>query len=149
MLENILKDDSFCTLMKMHVYECLEYVLQKNAEFSVLVNLKYTKFTPDLPAHIKDSFKSPVILFTLGGYTLQSANLSQNELSFEAGFGSENFASLVEVPLGAIVQILVSESPILINFSEYKEDASKVRTEKSKNIFMSNPNNKTIFKKKD
>lgn len=147
MIENILKDEKFSTLMKTHVYECLEYLLSKDTEFCILANLKYTSFDPELPKEISSNFKSPVILFCLGGYTLSSAILTKTNLSFEAGFGANDFASLVSVPIGAIVQITIDENPLLINFSVYKEDLNESRKQKSKQIFMSNPKNKDIFKK--
>lgn len=63
--------------MKTHVYECLEYLLSKDTEFCILANLKYTSFDPELPKEISSNFKSPVILFCLGGYTLSSAILTK------------------------------------------------------------------------
>ena len=73
------------------------------------------------------------------------AKLTPEELSFEAGFGKENFASVVSFPLGAIMQILVENSPILVNFSIYK--SQKNQLERSMSALMSNPNNKDLFKK--
>lgn len=148
MLEKILTDESFCNLMRIHVYECLEYLLKKDIEFSVLANLSHTSFEPKLPKSIESSFRTPAILFALGGYTLQSSVLSQEELGFEAGFGNENFASVVKIPLGCIIQILIDSKPILINFSVYKPNKDDTKIEKSKQIFMSNPKNKDIFSKK-
>ncbi|OCR98761.1 hypothetical protein CFT12S02855_00845 [Campylobacter fetus subsp. testudinum] len=147
MIENILKDEKFGALMKTHVHECLDYLLNKDIEFCILANLKYVSFNPELPKEISSSFKSPVILFCLGGYTLSSAILTNTSLSFEAGFGANDFASSVNVPTGAIVQITMDENPLLINFAVYKEDLNESRKQKSKQIFMSNPKNKGIFKK--
>ncbi|KAB0612127.1 hypothetical protein [Campylobacter hyointestinalis] len=147
MIENILKNEEFATLMKMHVYECLEYLLRKDITFSILANINYTKFEPNLPEDINKNLSAPVVLFTLGGYTLDSANLSQKHINFEAGFGNENFASLVTIPLGAVIQILIEESPILINFAVYEEKSNEMKTQKSKHIFMSNPKNRDFFNK--
>lgn len=147
MLDKILDDEKFALLMKMHVYECIDYLLQNNRPFSVMANSDLVKFEPELPKNISSTFTSPVILFTLDGYTFSSAKLMQDSLSFEAGFGSDDFASLVSFPLGAVVQILVENSPILINFSIYKEKKSSSKTQKSMSIFMSNPKNKDFFNK--
>ncbi|MDO5045089.1 hypothetical protein [Campylobacter sp.] len=147
MLEKILDDEKFALLMKMHIYECIDYLFQNNQPFSVMVNLDLVKFTPELPSNISASFKHPVIVFTLDGYTFESAKLTQDELSFEAGFGPDNFASLVSFPLGAIIQILVENSAILVNFSIHKEKDLKNKTEKSMSVFLSNPKNREFFKK--
>lgn len=149
MLDELLDNEEFSLLMKMHVYECVDFLLQNEVSFSIMANLPLVKFQPELPAHIRSGFNMPVIVFALAGYTFESAVLSEDELSFEAGFGSENFASTVSFPLGAIVQILVENSPILVNFSIHKEKKSqKDQTQKSMSMFMSNPKNRDIFGKR-
>ena len=145
MLDEILDDERFAAMMKEHVFECVEYLLKNDRSFSAMANLDLVKFNPELPEYIKSTFTAPVIVFTLAGYTFSSAKLTPDELSFEAGFGKENFASIVSFPLGAIVQILVENSPILVNFSIYK--SQKNQLEKSMSALMSNPNNKDLFKK--
>ena len=145
MLDEILDDEKFSAMMKEHVFECIEYLLKNDRSFSAMANLDLVKFDPELPEYISSTFTAPVIVFTLAGYTFSSAKLTPEELSFEAGFGKENFASVVSFPLGAIVQILVENSPILVNFSVYKTQKSQL--EKSMSALMSNPNNKDLFKK--
>ena len=145
MLDEILDDEKFSAMMKEHVFECIEYLLKNDRSFSAMANLDLVKFDPELPEYISSTFTAPVIVFTLAGYTFSSAKLTPEELSFEAGFGKENFASVVSFPLGAIVQILVENSPILVNFSIYK--SQKNQLEKSMSALMSNPNNKDLFKK--
>ena len=145
MLDEILDDEKFSAIMKRHVFECLEYLLKNDRAFSAMANLDLVKFDPELPDYIRGTFTAPVIVFTLAGYTFSSTKLTPEELSFEAGFGKENFASVVSFPLGAIVQILVENSPILVNFSVYKTQKSQL--EKSMSALMSNPNNKDLFKK--
>ena len=145
MLDEILDDEKFSAMMKEHVFECIEYLLKNDRSFSAMANLDLVKFNPELPEYIMSTFTAPVIVFTLAGYTFSSAKLTPEELSFEAGFGKENFASVVSFPLGAIVQILVENSPILVNFSIYK--SQKNQLEKSMSALMSNPNNKDLFKK--
>lgn len=147
MLDEILDDEKFSLLMKMHIYECIDYLLQNNRAFSVMANLDLVKFEPELPSEISSHFRPPVVVFTLDGYTFESAKLSQDMLSFEAGFGADDFASFVSFPLGAIVQILIENSPILINFSIHKEKQEPNKMEKSMSMFMSNPKNREFFKK--
>lgn len=61
-------------------------------------------FTPKLPDAIYSNLQ-PSTQFILDGYTLESVQLNGNTLSFEAGFGEENFASVVSLDLSAIYQI--------------------------------------------
>ena len=134
---NILKDSVFCDLMKNHAKECLEYLLEKNRGFNIVVNLKNVKFNPELPKEISDNF-SNLIMFELDNYTLESAFLEDDFLIFEAGFGNENFASTLSVPLSDIIQINLKNQPIFINLSiqERKENEEDKRA-KSKKIFSS------------
>lgn len=133
----ILKDSVFCDLMKNHAKECLEYLLEKNRGFNIVVNLKNVKFNPELPKEISDNF-SNLIMFELGNYTLESAFLEDDFLIFEAGFGNENFASTLSVPLSDIIQINLKNQPIFINLSiQEKKDNEEDKRAKSKKIFSS------------
>lgn len=133
----ILKDSVFCDLMKNHAKECLEYLLEKNRGFNIVANLKNVKFNPELPKEISDNF-SNLIMFELGNYTLESAFLEDDFLIFEAGFGNENFASTLSVPLSDIIQINLKNQPIFINLSiQEKKDNEEDKRAKSKKIFSS------------
>ncbi|MBR8462115.1 hypothetical protein KDE12_04500 [Campylobacter sp. faydin G-105] len=148
-LENLLDNQDFGLLMKMHIYECIDFLLQNGINFSVMSNLPLVKFEPELPPEITSNFTMPVILFTLAGYTFESVKLSQESLSFEAGFGANNYGSVVSMPLGAIVQILIEDSPILVNFAIHKsKPTQKSEAQKSMSVFMSNPKNRELFNKK-
>ena len=92
------------------------------------------------------SFNPSVILFSLAGYTLSSVEIIKDEIKFEAGFGPDNFASVVNIPIGAIIRISIDENPILINFATYSPSDSKTKQERSKQIFLNNPKNRDIFK---
>lgn len=133
----ILKDSVFCDLMKNHSKECLEYLLERNRGFNIVVNLKNVKFNPELPKEISDNF-SNLIMFELGNYTLESAFLEDDFLIFEAGFGNENFASTLSVPFNDIIQINLKNQPIFINLSiQEKKDDEEDKRAKSKKIFSS------------
>lgn len=144
MLKELLDNDKFRLLMKMHVYECVDLLLQNDIDFSIVANLAITEFEPALPDEIMANFTHPAIVFALGGYTFESAVLTQDMLSFEAGFGTDDFASLVKVPLEAIVQIMVDDSAVMINFATPRPK----KQENSMSIFKSNPKNDKIFRKK-
>lgn len=131
----ILKDSVFCDLMKNHAKECLEYLLERNRGFNIVVNLKNVKFNPELPKEISDNF-SDLIMFELDNYTLESAFLEDDFLIFEAGFGNENFASTLSVPFNDIIQINLKNQPIFINLSiQEKKDNEEDKRAKSKKIF--------------
>jgi hypothetical protein len=77
-------------------------------------------------------------------------------LSFEAGFGEENFGSVVSVPTNSIIQILIDDTAIFVNLSALPQhrkprparaeaaggDAS---TDRSMQSFLDNPDNKKFF----
>ena len=81
-------------------------------------------------------------LFTLSNYTYTTIQVDDNYISFEAGFGNENFGSVVKIPLHAIFQIVVDESILYINSVATVEKFNKDLKKNSFNIFKSNPNNK-------
>ncbi len=150
MLHKVLSDEKFSNMMGEHIESILEYLMDENINFSILTNLSEVNFQPPLPNDIRDSFK-PITMFVLAGYTYESAVLDGDILSFEAGFGAENYGSLVSVPLLGILQIIVEETPIFINLSipintKPKKDKKK-GVKKSMEALLSNPENKKLLKK--
>jgi len=147
-LKNFFSDKDFVETMEAHSREIMELLIDKGMFFSVLVNISEVEFQPELPDHIKSGFK-PITLFALAGYTYETIIIDDEFLEFEAGFGSEGIGSIVKVPLHAIIQILIEETPIYINLSrKINEKKQKSRIERSKNIFLSNPENQKYLKKK-
>ncbi len=106
-----------------------------------------------MPEDIVSEFR-PLTLFFLAGYTFETAHIQDNNLVFEAGFGTENFGSLVHVPLVSIMQIIVDETPVMINLAIYQpEDVpTKVSDKKGEKnsmaSFLSNPENSRFVKDK-
>ncbi|SFV52257.1 FIG00469468: hypothetical protein [hydrothermal vent metagenome] len=159
MLSNITKDRDFAKLMKQHLIEVITFLFEREQNFGILCKIEDISFNPELPEYMQESFP-PVTLFILAGYTFESAYIESDHLIFEAGFGSENFGSVVSVPLLSIIQVVVDETPICINLSELKlEDLEKEEAlaksvdqksiEASMSIFLSNPENEKFFKKDD
>lgn len=146
MLEEFLKDSEFASMMHRNIYDLLNLLIQKDIQFDILVNTKFVNFSPELPQEIKANFNPSVILFSLAGYSLSSIKLSRDDMKFETGFGPDNFASVVSIPIGAIIRISIDENPILINFATYSPSDSKTKQERSKQIFLNNPKNRDIFK---
>ena len=147
-LKNFFVDHDFVVLMQEHMKENLDLLLAKHQEFDILVNISDIEFDPPLPDHIKESFK-PLTLFAAAGYTFESFEIYDEFILFEAGFGRENFGSAVKVPYHCIIQILVENTPIFINLSrKVDEQKQKTNIQKSKNVFLSNPENQKYLKKK-
>ncbi|NPA65654.1 MAG: hypothetical protein GXO11_02110 [Epsilonproteobacteria bacterium] len=157
MLSNITKDHNFALLMKQHILDVLGFLFDKEQNFGILCKIEDVSFNPELPDYMQDGF-APLTLFFLAGYTYESAYIDGENVVFEAGFGSENFGSVVTVPLLSIMQIIVDETPIFINLSEVKEpvdtevesnenEIDEQSLENSMNVFLSNPENEKFFKK--
>jgi hypothetical protein len=155
-INEILNDDEFAELMMLHIVEVIDYLMKKGINFSVLTNITEVTFEPPLPKDITETFK-PITLFVLAGYTFESSRISEEALTFEAGFGKDNIGSFVTVPTYAIMQIIVEETPILINMAANHVPKKKKRVEniddneKIKNsmkALLSNPKNLELLKNK-
>jgi len=150
MLETLLGSEDFNGLMKRHAKEVLELLLKRGVNFSILTNISDVTFDPALPAEIRQNFK-PITMFFLAGYTFESTQLYNGRISFEAGFGSDNFGSLVSLPIEAILQIIIEEIPIFINLSTPPKAVVQAPKEtglrRSMEAFMSNPDNHKLIKK--
>ena len=128
------------------------HFFSKEQNFGVLCKIEEVVFSPELPQDIKDQFHQ-MTLFFLAGYTFETARLDGEYLIFEAGFGTNNFGSLVTVPLLSIMQIIIEETPVLINLAIYNKERTKIMNdtktkgvENSMNSFLSNPENSKFLK---
>lgn len=150
MIETLLQSADFNALMKKHASELMEMLLKRGVNFSILTNIADVSFSPALPEQITKSFK-PITMFFLAGYTFESTQIYNGIVSFEAGFGSENFGSVVSFPTESVLQIIVEEVPVFINLStpakksEPKPKEHSVR--RSMDALMANPQNQKLIKK--
>ena len=145
MLYDLLQDKELAAILKNHATDLLLYLFEKNQEFSVLVETSSVTFNPMLPEDIASKLPE-FTLFVLMNYTFESAHIHEGNLIFEAGFGPENFGSVVTVPIEAILQIIVDETPIFVNLTA---SVQKQRTEPkdSMEAWLSNPENRRFLKK--
>lgn len=141
MIRNIIEDEEYKNLIENQIKETVFFLLEKNQEFSITANIEPVTFTPELPSVIRNQMHK-FSLFTLSNYTYTTVQIDDNYMSFEAGFGNENFGSVVKIPLHAIFQIVVDESILYINSVATVEKFNKDLKKNSFNIFKSNPNNK-------
>ncbi len=151
MFFNLVDSEDFKNIMRVNIANVVSYLIDTQSEFGLLVDMKAVDFTPPLPEELQ--LRDPSY-FVLAGYTLQTAEIEDDVLIFEAGFGEENFGSTVEVPLGSVLQVSLDDKAVLINLStppvqkpkqvvEQKEDG----VNQSMNAFASNPENAKFFNK--
>jgi len=153
---NLFQTSQYRSLMQSHIISTIKYLFSKDQEFALACEIKTLTFTPELPKEVLESFNETV-LFILSGYTFESAQLEEEYLSFEAGFGPDNFGSLVTIPLLGIQQIILGgDTPILINHAkpkpveEKKEEKGSQKALKSSSMeaLLNNPENKKLLKGK-
>jgi hypothetical protein len=141
MIKDIIENDEYKELVEQQIKETILFLLDKKQEFSITANLEPISFTPELPKVIKDQMHK-FSLFILSNYTYTTVLVDDEYLSFEAGFGNENFGSVVKIPLHAVFQIVVDESILYINSVATVDKFNKNLKKNSFNVFKNNPNNK-------
>ncbi|RDU66246.1 hypothetical protein CQA53_04345 [Helicobacter didelphidarum] len=93
-------------ILTKHAKEVIQYLIGQNIHFSVQCQSSQVQFDPILPEEISKHFH-PIIDFILAGFTFESIEIWEDEMSFEAGFGKDNFSSLVVIPFSSIIQISI------------------------------------------
>jgi len=151
LIDSVIEDKDFAYIMQKNIYSLIVHLFEKEQNFGVLCKIEEVSFDPDLPKDINAEFR-PMTLFFLAGYTFDTARIVDDCLVFEAGFGADNYGSLVSVPLLSIMQVIVDETPLLINLATYKEDVKVVEkvdnggVKNSMASFLSNPENSKFIK---
>ena len=146
-LEN-LETSKYKELMQNHILATIEYLFDANQEFGVACEISAVSFSPDLPSDLHESLPE-ITLFMLANYSFETASIDQHYLSFEAGFGTDNFGALVQIPLLAIKQLFVDEYPILLNVTSLNEIKIEKKEEvDSMSALLNNPENAKLLKKK-
>jgi hypothetical protein len=151
LLENVIEDREFALIMQKNIQDLIMHFFTKEQNFGILCKIEDTTFEPSLPESINSEFR-PLTLFFLAGYTFETARIEDDYLIFEAGFGTDNFGSVVSVPLLSVMQIIIDESPVLINLSVYKKTIELKREPEASGVknsmasFLSNPENSKFIK---
>jgi hypothetical protein len=143
---NLLQHADYKTLMEKHIEEMLALLFRHDTEFAVACELKYVTFDPPLPESILKHFNETV-LFIISNYTFETATAENGTFTFEAGFGEENFGSVVSMPYLAVKQIFVGETPLLLNYASPIE-TKKMTPKNSMEALLNNPENQKLLKKK-
>ena len=150
MIFNIVEDINYRDMLEGQIFEVIEYLINKDEEFSITANINGVNFEPDMPESISKNF-SHFTLFTLSNYTYESIILTEKSITFEAGFGSENFGSHVTIPLYAIFQIVIEESILFLNptatVEKYfeEDEIEEEQVSRSMNAFTMNKKNKDLL----
>ena len=154
MLEHIIDEAEFAKIMQNSIQNVIIHFFGKEQNFGILCKIEEVHFNPSLPESINSEFR-PLTLFFLAGYTFDTARIEDDILIFEAGFGSDNYGSVVSVPLLSIMQVIIDETPVLINLSVYKESQGEQKevkkeddtgVENSMASFLNNPENSKFLK---
>jgi len=141
MITDIIENEEYKNLVCKQVRETIDYLLDNNQEFSITANIDGITFSPELPSSIKGQL-AKFSLFVLSNYTFTTVEIDDNFISFEAGYGSENFGSVARIPLHSVFQIVIDESILYINSVATIDKFNKNKEENSMNVFKNNPNNK-------
>ena len=141
MINDIIESEEYKQLVEIQIKETILFLLNKNQEFSITANIAPISFEPELPRTIKEQMHK-FSLFILSNYTYTTVQVDNEYISFEAGFGNENFGSVVKIPLHAVFQIIVDESILYINSHATVEKFNKDLKKNSFDVFKNNPNNK-------
>ncbi|MEV9527662.1 hypothetical protein AB0W38_03575 [Aliarcobacter butzleri] len=141
MIKDIIENPNYKELIEKQIQDIIVFLLDNNQEFSITANITPISFNPALPEEIKSQLHK-FSLFVLSNYTYTTIEINEEFLSFEAGFGNENFGSVVKIPLHAIFQIIVNDSILYLNSIATVEKFNRDLEKNSFNIFKNNPNNK-------
>ncbi len=143
-----LETSKYKELIQNHILATIEYLFDENQEFGVACEISTVSFSPNLPNDLHESLPE-ITLFMLANYSFETASVDQYYLSFEAGFGPDNFGALVQIPLLAIKQLFVDEYPILLNVTSSNEIKEEKKEEvDSMSVLLNNPENAKLLKKK-
>ncbi|MEV9592902.1 hypothetical protein AB0W31_00580 [Aliarcobacter butzleri] len=141
MIKDIIENPNYKELIEKQIQDIIVFLLDNNQEFSITANITPITFNPTLPEEIKSQLHK-FSLFVLSNYTYTTIEINEEFLSFEAGFGNENFGSVVKIPLHAIFQIIVDDSILYLNSIATVEKFNRNLEKNSFDIFKNNPNNK-------
>ena len=146
MIKDIIENEDYRDLVSSQIKETIEYLISNNEEFAITANIKGITFNPELPESIHAQL-SVFSLFILANYTYTTLDLDDEYIYFEAGFGKENFGSLVKIPYNAIFQIIVDESILFVNSTATVQEFfnQKDQVNKSLNAFKKNPQNQSLI----
>jgi hypothetical protein len=140
MVTTVLEDEEFKCITTRHINDIIKYLLNHRIEFDITARVEAIDFNPELPEAISSRL-GEFSMFSLANYTYTTIELDDEYISFEAGFGEENFGSICYIPLYAIFQIIIDNSLLYLNPTATIDKFFQNDDEQSLNIFLNNPKN--------
>lgn len=140
MINDLVSSKEYKNLVSKQLKDLLLLLMSNNKPFELITNISWVTFTPDIPEEITTNF-TKYTLFSIANYTLESLELHDKYLTFEAGFGQNNFGSICKIPYLAIFKASIDSSILFINqiatVDKYSmsEDEEKIQVEKSRKAF--------------
>lgn len=110
----LLHNTEYIELNRKHCLELIVFLSDNSDIFDITVNKSAITFEPHLPKSIYETF-GEFILFTLTNYTLESLKIYPEYITFETGFGAENFGATCKVSIDGIFQLSKNNSILFIN----------------------------------
>lgn len=154
--DNFIKSADFVALQKKHIYNIISLLLKKGETFQIRVPAEKVALNPLLPMEMLFAFDQNM-LFAIEGYSLETFELEETYIAFQAGFGDENpIETRVSVELKDIHLVMKDYDKVLsfnlgafiedddIEYESLKTDPEGVN--KSMASFMLNPENSKFFK---
>ena len=134
--------------------DILRLLKANNHHFSIWCDMRKVRFNPPLSQEIMVKFED-FGLFVLAGYTFESLEISNSKVFFEAGFGTDNEGSLVEVSINGIYQIISKDihnsdiplftridSALIFDISAFNQEINLNKEEQTSiDVILSNANN--------
>lgn len=159
---NKISFEELIEIQEKNASEIIKLLIDKTDDFSIICgNTFLIEFEPKLPQNLYDEIIHIFTSFYLSNYSLENITINEklSLLEFNTSFGKENFETKVRIPLRTIYKIngniedfideclylnaIVFENKFIKYFKDNKSDLNK-----SLNVFLSNPKNKEILKKK-
>jgi len=138
----LFKKCEYKELVVKNCYNTLKFLLKEGVDFSIATYTNVIEFNPPIPQEIATFDESA--LFVIANYTKESTTIDKSSITFETGFGNENFGSILTIPLEAIMQIFVGEEILHISYYEPKVKI----VQNSMELLLNNPENQKLLKKK-
>jgi hypothetical protein len=154
MNKNLFFNKNLINTMKNNCKNTINFLIEENIDFFLTAEKEIIKFEPQLPNGILPN-DNELVIFHIINYGLENIHFENDNIVVEMGFGTDNFGSTLTIPLWSVFQIHIGNNiqkePLFINIlgiksteiQKYLDENEGVN--KSKNIFLNNPDNNKLF----
>lgn len=130
MSKQFLDTQEFKEIMNDNIRSVIKYLNENSERFQLVVNSSIITFNPELPEHIKSEVvqgEGVNLILDIVNYAKQSFKITDNSVSFETGFGSDNVGSVVTIPFQAIFNIIDDGKLVLVNVTSVYKSLKEVK----------------------